>query len=156
MPNGPVGYESKWRDAFEFKVSRPYNTMLEVLERCTEIANAVGTYIRSQGLVNNGGQYWTIPWQVIPENAYLQHFQIKLTSNGQLRFSGNKVFWANFAVEVPFEKYRQIIFRDPDKRFVSIDPFTGAEIADPYASVVGGGFNTHVFVDLDVNAYGNA
>jgi hypothetical protein len=156
MPNGPAGYESKWRDAFEFKVIRPYNTMLEVLERCTEIANAVGTYIRSQGLTNNAGQYWTIPWAVIPENAALQHFQIKLTSNGQLRFSGNKVFWANFSVEVPFEKYRQIIFRDPDKRFVSIDPFTGAEIADPYAADGALGFNTHVFVDLDVNAYGDA
>tara|TARA_B100000029_G_scaffold461188_1_gene492771 strand:+ start:127 stop:1275 length:1149 start_codon:yes stop_codon:yes gene_type:complete len=158
MPNGPAGDLNKWRSAFEFKVVRPYNTMLEVMERCTEVANAVGTFIRSQGLVNvsPGNQYWTIPWAVDPANANLQHFEINITRNGQIRFSGNKIFWANFAIEVPFEKYRQILFRDPDKRFISIDPFTGAEIEEPYQySDALDLWFTHVFDDLDVNAYGD-
>ena len=158
MPNGPAGDLNKWRSAFEFKVVRPYNTMLEVMERCTEVANAVGTFIRSQGLVNvsPGNQYWTIPWAVDPANANLQHFEINITRNGQIRFSGNKIFWANFAIEVPFEKYRQILFRDPDKRFISIDPFTGAEIEAPYTySDALDLWLTHVFDDLDVNAYGD-
>ena len=62
----------------------------------------------------------------------MEHFRITISANGQLRFSGNRVFWANFAIEVPLEKYRQILFRDPDKRYISVHPGTGVEIAVPY------------------------
>ena len=54
MIDGPAGNVEQWRDAFEFKVDRAYLTILEVLERCTEVATAVGTYIREQGLVDPG------------------------------------------------------------------------------------------------------
>ncbi len=60
MPDGPVGQEAKFRNAFTFKVDRPYNTMLEILTRCTQIATAVGSYIRTTGHINYPDDRWNI------------------------------------------------------------------------------------------------
>ena len=141
-PDGPVGQETKWRDAFSFKVDRTYNTMLEVLDRCAEIARAVGTFIRTEGLQNTAQvganpNLWTQPIVASTVAAPLnyEHFRISITTNGQLRFSGTGVFWANFAIDVTEEKYRDILFRDKNKQFVSLHHRTGAEIAVPYTAV---------------------
>ena len=134
MVNGPVGDLEKWRNAFEFKIDRAFLTILEVLHRCKEVATAVGTYIREEGLVNpaNGeGALWTVA-TVAGEDQDATHFDIDLTMNGQLRFLGNRVFWANFTIEVPKQKYRQVIFKDVDQEYVSLHPGTGNEIARPY------------------------
>ena len=53
-------------------------------------------------------------------------------ANGQMIFSGNRIFWANFAIEVPMEKYRQIIFKDDTKQYISLHPLTGIEVPVPY------------------------
>jgi hypothetical protein len=134
MPDGPVGEEAKFRNAFTFKVDRPYNTMLEILNRCTQIATAVGSYIRDEGLINGEADLWNIPIpaSTLAEPLNFEHFRINLTSNGQLQFSGNKVFWANFIIQVPNEKYRQILLRDPDLQFISIDFLTGQLVPVPF------------------------
>ena len=121
----------QWRDAFEFKINRAYLTILEILERCTEVATAVGTYMRQEGLQPGGGALWTIP--LLAGAGNFEHFRISITANGQLKFSGNRLFWANFVIEVPHEKYRVIMFKDIDKRYISLHPGTGNEIAQPYA-----------------------
>ena len=55
----------------------------------------------------------------------------------------------NFVIEVPLEKYRQILFKDPNREFISLHPSTGAErvtftyslagnlVANPYAPAWG-------------------
>ena len=125
-----------WRDAFEFKIDRPFITILEVLSRAQEVATAVGTHVREQGLVNpaNGeGAIWTSP--VAAGADALEDskvFEVGVTTNGQLKFSGNKIFWANFTIEVPKQKYRQIIFKNVDQKYISLHPGSGDEIARPY------------------------
>lgn len=149
MPDGPAGQLTKWRDSFKFSVNRSYNTILEVLERCTEVARAVGTFIREEGLLNQvqGGanDLWT---QTLAASTNLnplnfEHFRISITTNGQLRFSGTSVFWANFTVEVVHEKYRDILFRDTDEQFISLDHRTGAQIAEPYTAIAPGQIQAH-------------
>ena len=133
MINGPVGNLEQWRDAFEFKIDRPYLTILEILARAEQVATAVSTYIREEGLVNPGGgadPFWT--YAVPAGGPQLPHFRIDVTTNGQLRFSGNRLFWANFAIEIPVEKYRQIFFKDVDQKYISLHPGTGNEIVQPY------------------------
>jgi len=131
---GAVGV---WRDAFEFRVDRIYLTLHEILERCREIAVAVGTVLRDYGLQNIGqgapADNWTIPWAAGAGN--FEHFRISITPNGQLRFSGNRIFWANFAIEVPVVKYRQIIFGDITQQYLSMHPATGAQVPIPYTVV---------------------
>ena len=126
---------SEWRDAFEFKINRAFLTVHEILGRCTEVATAVGTYIREEGLVNQAqgavADYWTLAFAAGANND-AEHFRIGITTNGQLKFSGTKVFWSNFTVEVPVVKYRAIIFKDAAKRYISLHPGTGNEIAVPY------------------------
>ena len=132
MVDGPNAYPEEWRDAFSFKVNRPYLTMHEVLGRCNEIAVAVGTYMREEGLVQPAvANIWTRAWNPGADND-LEHFRISITPNGQLRFSGSRVFWATFTIEVPKLKYREILFKDVDQQYVSLHPGTGNEIAEPY------------------------
>lgn len=118
---------NKWRDAFAFNIDRAYLTMHEVLGRCTEIAVAVGTYIRVEGLVQPGAaNIWTIPLDAGAGD--LEHFRISITPNGQLKFSGNRIFWANFTIEVPKLKYRDIIFKDIAQQYISVHPATGKSL----------------------------
>ena len=146
MPDGPAGDLNKWRAAFEFRVDRAYLTILEVLSRCEEIATAVGTFIRTEGLVQPGGgaaDLWTLP---IGAGTNYEFFRISLSDNGQLRFHGNRHFWANFSIEVPHAKYRAIIFKDTTQVYVSMHPGTGDQIFGPYEPVLLGGLDAE---DLD-------
>jgi hypothetical protein len=151
-PAGLAAGAQVWRDAFTFRADRPYTNMLEVVDRFGQIGSAVGTFIRAYGLINpqiNGQQVnlWGGARNLgaaTPANHYLagspyQHCKISITCNGQIRFSGNTLFWANFAIRIPNEKYRQILFKDPAAEFISIHPGTGQEIAEPfvYNDVVG-------------------
>ena len=116
MVDGPVGDLAKWRTAFSFSVDRIYNTLQEVLSRFEEIGQAVSTYIRTYGLQNHGAPGGEPPdiWSlVINAGTDADYLNIQATANGQIAFHGNDVFWANFVVEVPMEKYRQILFKDP-------------------------------------------
>ena len=126
LPDGPAANLEQWRDAVEFKVDRSYLTIMEVISRCTQIATSLNTFVR-EGLGAGLGLY------IIPvAGAQYDAFEIALTTNGQLRFSGNKVFWANFVIEFPTEKYRQILFNDPDRQYIAIHPGSGATIDAPY------------------------
>jgi len=157
MVDGPVGDLEVWRDAFEFKINRPFLTILEILERCTQVATAVGTYMREQGLVQPGGgaanALWTLPWAAGAGN--FEHCRVSVSANGQLKFSGNRVFWANFVIEVPSQKYRQIIFKSATKQYVSLHPGTGNEIAEPYAVAGGGGLDAAILNPVWNNNYGD-
>ena len=143
MPDGPVGDLEKWRKGFTFRADRPYNTILEVMERFSQIGNAVGTFIRDEGLINNVGGNGAYLWggalnvgqpaaNIFLAGQLFDHLKITITSNGEIRFTANNVFWANFAIRVPNEKYRQILFKDPNKQFISLHPGTGLETAVPY------------------------
>ena len=155
LRDGPVGTLDQYRDSVEFKIDRPYLTMMEVIERCKEIATSIDTFIRL-GLVNvpaNGGNPAINLYMgpIAAAAAANQTFlQIALTPNGQLKFSGNKTFWANFTIQVPVEKYRQILFKNPDKEFISLHPVTGAIIDVPYISGGGNGPN-YDFTPAEMN-----
>ena len=134
LPDGPAADLQKWRRAAEFRVDRTYNTMLEIMDRCNQIATNVGDFIRTEGTRNTAeggtvGNKWTTP---IAPGTTEEHFRISLNANGQLRFSGNSPFWSNFVVQVPLEKYRIILLGDRNKQFISLHHRTGAEIAVPY------------------------
>ena len=136
MIDGPAGDLGKWRNAFSFAADRVYNTLQEILSRCDEIGNAVGTYIRTYGLA--GAQGFPVP---VAADIDAQFFNIQVTANGQIRFAGNAEFWANFVVEVPLEKYRLIFFKSADAaqyRYLSLDPNTGATRV-PYDLVANAG-----------------
>ena len=49
-----------------------------------------------------------------------------LTSGGNLKFKGNKIFWSNFVIDVPSEKFRYLLLGDTETRFISVHPSTGA------------------------------
>jgi hypothetical protein len=156
MIDGPVGSENQWRDAFEFKIDRAYLTILEILERCTEVATAVGSYMRDVGLVQPvGGDPALYTLVLLPNAGNFEHFRISITANGQLKFSGNRIFWANFTIEVPLEKYRVIFFKDIDKRYISLHPGTGNEIAEPYAVNFLGLLTAAVLAPVWNGNYGN-
>ena len=130
LPDGPNNDLEMWRKAVEFKVDRPFLTMLEIMERCREIATALKAFINGNGL---NGNIWTFPSAAGANVA--EHFRISLSANGQMIFSGNRIFWANFAIEVPMEKYRDIIFKNKNKQYISLHPVTGLEIANPYTGL---------------------
>ena len=54
----------------------------------------------------------------------------------------------NFAVVVPLEKYRQILFKDPDLGEVTLHPGTGA--LEPGYTIVQGAPLPFVFLDLEL------
>ena len=131
LPDGPAANLEQWRDAVEFKVDRSYLTIMEVISRCTQIATSLNTFVRD-GLVNGGAAATDLYISPVAAGAQYDAFEIALTTNGQLRFSGNKVFWANFVIEFPTEKYRQILFNDPDRQYIAMHPGSGATIDAPY------------------------
>jgi hypothetical protein len=157
MVDGPVGKENQWRDAFEFKIDRPYLTILEIMERCTEVTRAVGTYMREEGLVDPVGgapALWTLP---LPADAgNFEHFRIRITANGQLKFSGNRHFWANFSIEVPEEKYRTLMLKDINQRYISLHPDSGNVVADPYpVQLPAGTITAHILAPPYLGFYGD-
>ena len=138
MVDGPVGNEAQWRDAFEFKVDRPYTNLQEVLARMNTIAEVVTNYIRTYGLQNGGGAFYTYQ---LAAGGNAEHLKITLSENGNLVFRGTRAFWANFVIDVPERRYQQIFF-GKDKPYVSLHPITGAVVDEPY----------NVGVNLQTNA----
>ena len=84
-----------------------------------------------------------------------EHFRISVSANGQLKFSGNRLFWTNFTIQVPLPKYREILFRNPLQEFVSMHPDTGAFIAAPYTDNLDGTWTVPPFAPLYVGAVGD-
>ena len=134
MVDGPATDLEKFRDAFAFKVDRIYSTLQEVLSRFKEIGEAVTTYVSDNGLQNGGGANdWEFTRAAGSDFTVLK---IDVTSNGQIRFAGNSVFWANFVINVPLPKYRHIFFKTMDHtEFISLHPVTGA-VHQPYDYIV--------------------
>ena len=137
MVDGPAGNPEKYRDAFAFKIDRVYTTFQEILERFTQIATAVATYVRVNGLQNGvGAPDWEFP---VPVGSGYEIMNVGVTSNGQIKFGGNSVFWANFVIEVPLAKYRHILFKDHNfDQYISLNPETGG-VHQPYNNIVQGG-----------------
>ena len=133
MVDGPAGNLNQWRDAFEFKVDRPYTNLQEILARINTISGVVTNYIRTYGLQNGGGAYYTYQ---VGATGNAQHLKITLSENGNLVFRGSRAFWANFVIEVPERRYQQIFF-GKDKQYVSLHPITGAVVEEPYNVVLG-------------------
>ena len=77
MVDGPAGNEAQWRNAFEFKVDRPYTNLQEVLARMNTIAGVVTNYIRTYGLQNGGGAFYRKKHP--PKN--IQHFRASNVQN---------------------------------------------------------------------------
>jgi len=127
--------------ALEFKITRQYNTLAEILERMKEICRALGTYIRTTGLVNPDTQNYDVAnlatyqkWNVpIAANAasnggVLDYLDVFLTTGGLLKFRGNKIFWSNFVIEIPEAKYRYLLLGDSTKRYISVHPSAGGTV----------------------------
>ena len=128
----PGSQRASFRDGFEFKVDRVFNALTEIMDRFREIALSVSAYANKYGLLEDdpnspGHTIWNeFQNGYHAANQNLDLIQINLTGNGQLEISASRVFWANFVIEVPLEKYRQILFKDPDRRTISLHPGSGA------------------------------
>ena len=134
----PGSQRATFRDGFEFKVDRVFVSLVEIMERFIEIASAVNSYIHSYGLLDqdpNSPGY--VLWNELANGAYFpvgnrhEFLRFGLTSNGQLKISASRIFWMNFVLEVPLEKYREILFKDSNRRFVSLHPGSGS--LEPYS-----------------------
>lgn len=155
MHNGPAGQPELWRDAFEFKVDRPYNTIQEVLGRFNEISRSVNNYIKAFGLQNAhpDGYYWYHPFDAdVGADSAGRHLEFSVTSNGEFKIGGSAPFWANFAIEFPEDKYRSIFLRDTAKQYVSLHPLTGIERNNIYT--VANGMNQGIKFFGDAGAPG--
>ena len=88
---------------------------------------------------------WFGPNAPAPD-ANIRHFAVMTTPNGSLKFSGNRLFWANFVIEVG-PKYRHTIFGDQTKQYLSMHPITGAATFEPYTvDPLTGGLTANVLV----------
>ena len=153
MPDGPAGDVEKWRNAFAFTIDRVYNTLQEVFERVSEMSDAVGSYMREEGLVNFGADLWEDygGGGVLAAGTNHEYFRMGLNTNGNLVFAGARMFWAHFVIQVPLQKYREILYgaantTELPNGFLSLHPETGLR-RDPYINVAGGHRTTKNFED---------
>jgi hypothetical protein len=117
------------RDACQFTITRPYNSLAEIMERFTEIGRTIGNYINA-GLANpQGGQLWNVPFNAQPLGVFDPnvHLRFDMTSGGLLRIMGNKLFWSNFAIDIPTEKYQMLLMGSTTYRYISLHPETSAQ-----------------------------
>ena len=128
MPNGPVGSEELYREAFEFKVDRPYSSFQEVLDKFVDINTAVNGYFNENVI---DPQYFTAEYGADFRGEPEQHLQLTVNPKGQWVIMARQSFWANFVFQVPLLKYRSIFFDDVDQEFLSLHPET-AETRVPF------------------------
>ena len=117
--------------ACEFKITRPYHSLAEILERIWEMITSINNFINAGGCDNTGlpQERWNVEaGQVDPP---VHHIRVDLTNGGLLRFTGNQLFWANFCIEIPELKYRQLMLGS-DIQFISLHPETNDE-REPFA-----------------------
>ena len=121
-----------YRDGFEFKIDRPFLTFHEIKSRMEEVATAVGSFIREFGYDNT--QFAGVTWNTevaAAEARLFEHFQLTTTTNGQIKFSGNPDFWANFLIQIPTPMYREILMNS-QTQFICMHPVTGGRVDEPY------------------------
>ena len=136
-------------NALEFKISRQYNTIAEIMERMKEICQALASSVEKSGLINpdpdnydiddiDTYQLWNVPLSVDQADGIRPRtfFNIFLTPGGLLKFQGHKIFWSNFVIEIPEAKYRYLLLGDSTRRFISLHPETGA-LVDQYTGALG-------------------
>ena len=150
------------RNACEFKVDKPYLTVLEILDRFVTIGEAIGTFIKENGLVqpdppagepdSHVNDIWRLP--ITQEQADTfdpkMFMDTRITPNCSLRFLCDRFFWANFVLEIPLEKYRYLLLGNHDIQYISLHPATGAFIPQPYVAGVAVPFHDWGNVDTDV------
>lgn len=126
------------RDACTFKIDRPYLTLSEILARCSNIAQALRSYVASEGLDNGAaaGAIWRYPFAAnAAHNALvLRDFvRINMSANGEIQFTGTRYFWANFVIQVPLEKYRSAFLGNAALEYISVHPVEGT-LHTPYTA----------------------
>ena len=79
------------RTACEFKVDRPFLTIHEILQRFADIANALGSFVYENGLVQPGaGDIWRVAAAAGEIEQSLADSVRKTQSGGSIaRYSGN-------------------------------------------------------------------
>ena len=133
MPDGPGGAADEvFREGLAFTIDRPYTSLQEIMTRMRAISKAVDEYVHSHSLAG-GATNLDAVW--VPANANLlttaawdgiSFIAIQINASGQIQFSGNGIFWSNFVIEVPVQKYRSALLNDKDLRYISLHPITGA------------------------------
>ena len=83
MIDGPDDDLEKWRSAFAFTIDRVYTTLQEVFDRFTEVAQSVGSFMRTEGLVNDNTQYWEEYGTGDPLPAGTNHEFFRIFNNGE-------------------------------------------------------------------------
>jgi hypothetical protein len=139
------------RKAFEFAITRPYNSLSEIMERMCEIGRAVGTFIKSGAMNNAVVNLWNVTAAANAASDVNTYLRFDLTNGGLLRIMGNKLFWSNFVIEVPNVKYRYLLFRafsDAEFTYISVHPETNAQHIVPYINS-----RPQAFVDADGNPW---
>ena len=138
-------------EACTFRINRAFTSWNDIKVRIDQICRTLNQYIDTTGLTATAdGQaddfFYTIPpglERVQRMNGASTNFVFAdLDSGGRLRFNGTSIFWANFCIEIPEEKYRHLLLGDLKTRlrsvnaeatgqYVGINPVNGA-IHVPY------------------------
>ena len=129
-------------DSVTFKITRQYNTLAEILQRAKEICRALTAFVKTTGLINpdpaafDAGTYatwakWNLPITQANAARGYDYVDVDLTTGGLLKFTGNKVFWSNFVIEIPEPKYRYSLLGDSTVEYISVNP-SSAAIHTPY------------------------
>jgi hypothetical protein len=129
--------------ACEFRITRPYHSLAEILERIWEMLTTINNFINTGGLDNTGlvTERWNVEAGVVAPPV--AHIQVYLTNGGLLRFTGNQLFWSNFCIEIPDLKYRQLMLGS-DIQFISLHPEGGNE-REPF-DIDDGEINANEFI----------
>ena len=101
------------KNALTFNIDRQYNSIAEVLGRAKEICRALGTFIKTEGLINpvdkTQPQLWNVPIDAGANVDATDFLDVQLTVGGLLKFRGNKIFWSNFVIVFPKPKYQYLL-----------------------------------------------
>lgn len=161
---GPDGATYERAADYRFTCDRIYRNTLDIMNRFKEIQLRVKLFIEERGFVDQAavaGAHPIIEWcrPMAPADwgvAVVKEFEITIGSNGQLVFKGSELFWANFYIHVPEDKYRFVIFGTLDKNSVAIDPLDNNpdaaieyDIADIFTHA-GGFFNGFPHANVQV------
>ena len=136
-------------DACTFRIDKAYTSFSEIKVRIDQMCRTLNIFIDTTGLDTDFQV--TIPpgtdRMLQNGNRTTPFISCELDCAGRLRFIGTRIFWSNFCIEIPQEKYQQLLFGDVPKlmravnaqttgKYIGIHPLNGT-MHDPY-SLVGG------------------
>ena len=113
---------------YAFTCNRIYRNTLDIKNRMDEIAFRVNKFIEENGFFDSVAVagHPAIEWCRTNHAAGVQQNNSKLSidigPNGQIKFKGSQLFWANFFVYVPLPKFQSTIFGLDEFDSIAIDP----------------------------------